>query len=139
MSHAVHKAWLKVTAVIVAGFAPVLFLGTMEATDEMGRLALDFLKWPLDGQEQIEGPTMRFLSAVSGGFLLGWGVMIWRLSGAAYDAAPEAVRQAVVTGILAWFVLDSAGSVTAGATSNVIFNAIILLAAVGPMWRPARG
>jgi hypothetical protein len=31
---------------------------------------------------------------------MGWGVMIWILSGAAYDAAPEAIREAVVTGAL---------------------------------------
>ena len=64
--------------------------------------------------------------------------MIWCLSSWVYDAAPEAVRRAVVIGVLAWFVLDSAGSVASGNPSNVLFNVIVLLLAVGPLWVPAR-
>jgi hypothetical protein len=39
---------------------------------------------------------------------------------------------------LAWFVLDSAGSIASGNPSNAIFNVAVLAAAVGPMWRPAK-
>jgi len=110
----------------------------MAETEEPARWTLDLLSWPLDGIQVYEGGSMRFLSALTGGFLLGWGAMIWHLSGSAYDAAPEAVRRAVLTGLLAWFVLDSAGSITSGHFSNVAFNVIVLLIAVGPMWRPAK-
>ena len=101
------------------------------------RLTLDLLSWPVDGAQNFEAQTTRFLAALTGGFLFGWGVMVWCLSGAAYDAAPEAVRRAVLTGLLAWFVLDSAGSIASGAWPNALFNILVLLIAVGPMWRPA--
>ncbi|WP_420011021.1 hypothetical protein [Tateyamaria sp.] len=39
----------------------------------------------------------------------------------------------------AWFVLDSAGSIASGTTSNALFNVLVLLVAVGPLWRPAKG
>ena len=133
-----HQRWLKVAAIVVGGFGPVFFLGSMEATTEPARWSLDLLAWPLDGAQNFGAPTTRFLSALTGGFLFGWGVMIWTLSGAAYDAAPEAVRKAVVTGALAWFFLDSAGSITSGNWTNALFNIAILLVAVGPMWRPAQ-
>ncbi|MGF1454132.1 MAG: hypothetical protein ACFB6R_02010 [Alphaproteobacteria bacterium] len=139
MSHGFHKAWLKVTAIVVGSFAPIFFFGTMEATAEPARFSIDLLRWPLDGAQTYSAPETRFLSALTGGFLLGWAVMIWRLSGAAYDAAPEAVRQAVVTGSLAWFLLDGAGSIASGTAINAVFNIPILLLAVGPLWRPARG
>lgn len=138
MSRAFHKRWLKVTAVVVGSFAPVFFLGSMEATSEPARFALDLLSWPLDGNITFQAPETRFLSALAGGFLLGWGVLIWCLSERAYDAAPDAVRKSVVAGALAWFVLDSAGSITSGNTSNALFNIVILLVAVGPLWRQAR-
>ncbi|MEO0983413.1 MAG: hypothetical protein AAFX03_12265 [Pseudomonadota bacterium] len=138
MSHETHKFWLKITAIVVGAFGPVFFLGTIASTAEPARWTLDLLSWPLDGLQTYDDDTTRFLSALTGGFLLGWGVMIWLLSGRVYDAAPESVRRAVLTGLLAWFVLDSAGSVTAGALSNVGFNVIVLLVAVGPLWRPAR-
>ncbi len=138
MDRAFHKFWLKITAIVVGSFGPVFFLGSMEPLSEPARLTLDILKWPYNGRETYGEPTTRFLSALAGGFLLGWGVLIWRLSGEIYDAAPDAVRRAVVWGALAWFGLDSAGSVAAGAASNLFFNTGVLLLAVGPMWVPAR-
>jgi hypothetical protein len=138
MTRRLHKFWLKVTAVIVGSFGPVFFLGTMAATQEPARLTLDILSWPVDGATTYAAADTRFLSALTGGFLLGWGVMIWCLSAWVYDKAPEATRRAVIAGVLAWFVLDSAGSIASGNASNAAFNVIVLLLAVGPLWRPAR-
>ena len=138
MSRKFQKAWLKVTAVIVGSFGPIFFLGTLPAAREPARLTLDILSWPLDGATTYASPDTHFLSALTGGFLLGWGVMIWCLSSWVYDAAPEPVRRTVLTGLLAWFFLDSAGSIASGNPSNAGFNLLVLLLAVGPLWRPAR-
>jgi hypothetical protein len=138
MSHKFHKFWLKITAIIIGAFGPVFFLGTMVSTSEPARLTLDLLSWPLDGRQTFLSPDTRFLSALTGGFLLGWGVMLWFLSEWVYDIAPEAVRRAVLTGLLAWFVLDSTGSIASGTASNAVINIFVLLLAVGPLWRPAR-
>lgn len=138
MSHEFHKLWLKVAAVAIAAFGPIFFLGTMEATSEPARWSMDLLAWPLDGATTFDHPDTRFLSALTGGFLLGWGVMVWRLSGRAYDAAPEDVRKSLLAGAFAWFALDSAGSVTSGAASNVLFNVVVLVIVIGPLWRPAK-
>jgi hypothetical protein len=137
VSYAFHKFWLKITAVTVGSFGPAFFLGTMQATREPVRFTMDILSWPLDGATTFDHPDTAFLSALAGGFLLGWGVLIWCLSVWVYDAAPEPVRRSVLTSLLAWFVLDSAGSVASGNASNVVFNLFILLVAVGPMWKPA--
>lgn len=134
-----HKTWLLVTAVVVGSFGPVFSLATQPATDELARWTLDLLAWPLDGTQHYSDGAMRFLSALTGGFLLGWGVMIFCLRQWVYDAAPEQTRRAVVCGVLAWFVLDSAGSIAAGVASNAVFNVIVLLLAVGPLWWPAKG
>jgi hypothetical protein len=138
MSHKFHKFWLKITAIVVGAFGPVFFLGTMGSTLEPARLTLDILSWPIDGVTTYSSPDTRFLSALTGGFLLGWGVMIWCLSSWVYDKAPEAVRRTVLIGILSWFFLDSAGSIASGNTSNAFFNILVLLLAVGPLWHPAR-
>jgi hypothetical protein len=138
MTQKFHKFWLKITAIVVGSFGPVFFLGTMSATLEPARLTLDILSWPIDGVTTYESADTRFLSALTGGFLLGWGVMIGCLSVWVYDKAPEAVRKTVLTGVLCWFFLDSAGSIASGNPSNAIFNVLVLLIAVGPLWRPAR-
>ncbi len=138
MSQEFHKFWLAITALVVGSFGPVFFLGTMDATTGPARLTLDILSWPLDGATTYADGDTRFLSALTGGFLLGWGVMIWCLRLWVHDAAPEGVRRCVLAGLLAWFCLDSAGSIASGNASNALFNVVVLLLAVGPMWTPAR-
>jgi len=110
----------------------------MDATSEPARLTLSILAWRFDGSMAYQTPDIHFLSALTGGFLLGWGVMIWCLSAWVYDLAPEPVRKTVVAGLVAWFCLDSLGSFASGNAPNVGFNVLVLLGAVGPLWRPAR-
>ena len=138
MTHAMHKLWLKISAVVIACFGPLLFLATMPGLTEPARLTLDLLALPLDGFPSYQSDEIRFLSALAGGFLMGWGVMVWCLSVWVYNLAPEGVRRCLVAGACTWFVVDSAGSVTSGNPSNAVFNILILLLAVGPMWWPAR-
>jgi hypothetical protein len=138
MSRAFHRFWMKITAVIVGSFGPVFFLGAMAPTSAPARLTLDLLGWRLNRPTDYAAIDTRFLSALTGGFLLGWGVMIWCLSSWVYPMAPDPVRRTVVASLLAWFCLDSAGSIASGAPSNVAFNVVVLLLAVGPLWRPAR-
>jgi hypothetical protein len=133
----IHKRWLAVAAFVVGSFGPIFSLATVSITDEPARWTLDVLAWPIDGLQMYTDGAMRFLSALTGGFLLGWGVTILCLRQWVYDAAPEPTRRTVVTGLMAWFVLDSMGSVAAGVPSNVAFNVVVLLLAVGPLWKPA--
>ena len=71
VTHATHKRWLKITAIIIGAFGPVFFLGTLTPTLAPARLTLDLLSWPLDGATTYAHPDTRFLSALTGGFLFG--------------------------------------------------------------------
>ena len=138
MTQDFHKFWLKISAIVIGSFAPVMFLGSMSATAAPLQFTLDLLGLPLDGLPVYGDDASRFLAAIMGGLLLGWGATIWCLQAWVYDAAPDGVRRTVLTGFCVWFVLDSAGSVLSGHASNVLFNIGILALAVGPLWRPAR-
>ena len=137
MNQSLQRSWFKVAAVVVGSFGPVFFLGAAGVTWP-SVLTLDLLSWPVDGNMNYDAPTTRFLSALTGGFLLGWGVTIWLIGKHIYDLAPEPARKVVVYGLLAWFVLDSAGSVASGHASNVIVNLLVLATAVGPLRKPAQ-
>lgn len=134
MTHQSHKNWLIVTGIGVASFGPVFALGSMLATAEPARWSLDVLSWPLDGNMNYAAGTTRFLSALTGGFLFGWGVMILLLRALVFDAAPDGVRKAVLGGLIAWFVLDSSGSIASGNASNALINIAVLLLLAGPLW-----
>jgi hypothetical protein len=133
-----HRKWLMFTAIGIAAFGPLCTLATMPGLAEPARLALDLLAWPIDGAQSFADPTARFLSALAGGFLIGWGVTLWCVARHVHPLAPEPVRRAVVAGLLGWFVVDSAGSIAAGFPINVAFNTLTLLILVGPLWWPAR-
>lgn len=135
MTDRLNRAWFKIAAIVVGSFGPVFFLASAGVT-EPARLTLDLLSWPLDGNMTYDGSSTRFLSALTGGFLLGWGVTIWMIGRYVYDIAPEAARKTVVYGLLSWFLLDSAGSIASGNAANVPWNALVLLLAVGPLWKP---
>lgn len=138
MTQKFHKFWLIVAAIVVGSFGPVFSLGSMLSTCEPARWALDVLSWPVDGLQNYEAATTRFLSALTGGFLFGWGICIFCLHKWVYDKAPNETRKAVVASLLAWFILDSLGSIASGNPINAFFNIIVLLIAVGPLWRPAK-
>jgi hypothetical protein len=137
MTPAQHRRWMKFTAVGIGGFGPLFSLATRPALAEPARWSLDLLAWPLDGAETYAEPTTRFLTAITGGFLLGWGVTVWFLATRLHPLAPEPVRRTILAGLLAWCALDSAGSIAAGHASNAGFNLIVLFTLVGPLWWPA--
>ena len=133
---AFHQFYLKVTAILVASFGPICALAAIPEFSEPARWTLDLLSWPLDGAQTYD-PSTRFLSAITGGFLFGFGVTIWQLSTRAYAQAPEAIRWSVLLGLCSWFVVDSTASIFSGNASNAVFNIPILLAFIGPLWLPA--
>lgn len=130
-----QKNYLILTAFVVGSFGPIFFLGTMLSTAAPAQWTMDLLGWPLDGQQSFDAPTTRFLSALTGGFLLGWGVTIACLRQWVFDLAPNGVRKSVLVGCLAWFFLDSMGSIASGNPSNCAFNLVVLALATAPLWR----
>lgn len=133
-----HKFWLKITAIVIAIAAPAFFFGSMLETSEPARFSLDIISWPIDRLQNFDAPTTRFLSALTGGFLLGWGTLIWCLSSMVYDKSPNLVRKTVVISICSWFILDSCGSIASGNWQNAVTNILVLLIAVGPLWLKAK-
>jgi len=126
-----HKFWLAISAFVVVSFGPLFSLGAMQVTSDPIRLSLSILALrPLSYSEL----TTRFVSALTGGFLCGWGVTIWCLRCWLYDVAPDATRKCVLYGVLAWFTADSTGSFLAGVYSNVFWNILVLIITVGPLW-----
>lgn len=133
-----HKRWLTFTGIALVAFGLLGLTGTVPATNEPLRWGLDLLAWPLDGFPSYESREIYFLTALTGGFLTGWGVTVLCLTHWLYSQAPEAVRKTAVIGLLSWFVVDSAGSVLSGNWPNAVWNILVLMILVGPMWLPLK-
>lgn len=136
MTQAQTLNWLKAASAIVIAFGLVMTLGAMPATSAPVALLVDLVFWPLDGQQRVSAPETRLLWAISGGILTGWGLLLWQLSTRLYPRDPRLARSLILTSISVWFVVDSLGSVLAGAPLNAAFNVGFLLLFFIPLWRP---
>ncbi|MGL4234472.1 hypothetical protein [Tabrizicola sp.] len=130
-----QKALRLAAFVALIGFS---FLGALSAfapfSGPIG-VVLDAVFWPLDGGQGAAASETRLLLAILGGITLGWGVMIWQLAGEPLARDPGLIRPIIRNAIVAWFVLDSTGSILAGAPINVAANMLILAMFLVPMQR----
>lgn len=138
MTKKFHKLWLKVTAAAIFGYAFLFSVGAIKMFEEPIRFVLDISCFPLDNIQNYDASTTVFLSAILGGVLAGWGIMIWLMSVWFYDKSPEQVRKTVLIGVLSWFLVDSFGCIISGNGSNAVTNVILLLILVGPLWKTAK-
>ena len=129
-SAAFQKLWLKVSAFIIFLAAPVFFLASMEASSGLARYSLQLVSFRT---HSFDANTTRFLSALAGGYLLGWSITVWCLQELVYDKCPDGVRRSVIYGTFAWYLLDSLGSALSGNPVNVLFNTAFLLLIVAPL------
>ena len=129
-------AWLKTGSAITIGFGVIIAAAAIPALQAPTGLLLDLVYLPLDGAPSTGGSAARLLSAISGGVLIGWGLMMWLLATTLYAKEPQLCRRIILTSIISWFVVDSSMSIAAGAILNAFLNIGFLLVFALPVWKP---
>ena len=127
-------------ATVVKYFSYILFvnaiiwgLAPFPIFDAPARLYLDMLYWPIGDGLPVWNQNLIWFSAIGAGLLIALAI-VYRLI--VYPAVLEGnhsiVRAAIIAGI-AWFIVDSAGSIAAGVFSNAVINLITLIPLIGPL------
>jgi len=129
------QRWLGFMSLFIIGFGLFVALGAHPSTAGVMAWFADLFFWPLDGAEALAGNEARLLAAISGGVTVGWGVMLWLVVTRLLPVDSGLARAMLVWGTLAWFIVDSSGSLAAGAPINVALNTVLMLGIVGPAWR----
>ena len=110
-------------AVIVTILTGLISLGGAHpSTSTAWSLLFDIERWPIDGADGALSDEARLLSAVLGGVMAGWGVMMWRLVSGPIARGEAEARQTLLIGTTVWFLLDSMGSMVSGWPANVALN-----------------
>lgn len=117
---------LKVASGLVIGFGVIAVLAALPAASGVMLFLTDLIFWPLDGAQTVSADETRLLSAISGGLMVGWGVLLWLLATRLFPNDPDLARRLILPSISAWFVVDSLGSIMAGAPLNAFFNIAFL-------------
>lgn len=132
MQSETQNGGLRLAAAIVIAFGALVALAAHPATAGITAFFADLVFWPLDGAPRLDAPVTRLMCAICGGVLVGWGVLLWHVAaGAIGVAAAQAIRSSVI----AWFVVDSTGSIIAGAPLNALLNVPFLLLFLIPLAR----
>ena len=135
MQEQTNLSILKFASALIIGFGVVVAMAAYPPTAGITRFLLDLIKWPLDGAQDISSPEIRFLCAVSGGVMVGWGVLLWLVVTRLYPKEPALVRTMILASIGIWFVVDSTASILAGASLNALLNIAFLVLFVLPVLR----
>lgn len=126
---------LKFGSALVVGFGILIALAAHPGTAGPARFLLDLIIWPIDGVGNTSAPEMRLLSAVSGGVMVGWGILLWQISTRLYAKDPELAKSLILTSIAAWFIVDSSASLLAGVPLNALLNTSFLVVFGWPLLR----
>ena len=126
---------LKFGSALVVGFGVVIAMAAYPPTAGIARFLLDLVIWPVDGVQAISGPEMRLLSAVSGGVMVGWGILLWLVATRLYPKDPGLARTLILASIGTWFLVDSLASIVAGASLNALLNVSFLVLFGWPLMR----
>lgn len=103
------------------------------AFDAPGRFYLDFLAWPLgDGRPDWNATTM-WLSAIGAGLVGALAVYYYFIVAPAVLEGDRKIIRATIIAAIVWFVIDSAGSISAGFAVNALFNFVTLVPLIGPL------
>ncbi|HRD77780.1 MAG TPA: hypothetical protein PK264_17885 [Hyphomicrobiaceae bacterium] len=124
---------LKAAAALTGAFGIIIALAAYPATSAPARMLVDLVFWPLDGAPDLAAPAARLLAAIAGGVLVGWAVTLWLLVASLSAKRPDVVGSIVKAGIGSWFLVDSAGSIAAGAPINAFLNIGFLVAFLLPV------
>ena len=116
MTPAFTTTWLKLTSLFLVVFGLIVALGAHPLTAAPATWLADLIAWPFDGSQSLAAPETRLLAAISGGVMVGWGVMMWLVVDRLLPVDPRLARLLLIEATLAWFLVDSTGSFVAGAT-----------------------
>jgi hypothetical protein len=129
-----EQMWLKLfrcscLIVLLTGILPSL--AVLELTQEPWRWFYDVLTWPLDSHPATLTVSERQFSAVIGGVICGWALLMYRLSSA--EVFTPAIRSLLVQSVWFWFLVDSIGSLISGLPLNALSNLGFLLILLVPL------
>ncbi len=131
--------WLRVAALTTVATGLVAAAASSPSGERPWRLLLDLLAWPVDGQPERFDRVTSAVNAVTGGVMVGWGTLMYLIARGPFTSGDTTLATPMLLSVLAWFVVDSTGSLAAGLPGNVVLNLGFLLLLAPPLERIRRG
>lgn len=133
MTHDKSIKSLKITIIASAGFALFMFASLFTPLREVMSFFLDLVHMPLDGAQSLSRDTEEVLTAISAGIFFGFCVLLWQVTTEVYVKDPLLGRRMILSSVIAWYLVDTTGSLIVGAWMNGILNTVFLIALISPV------
>ncbi len=133
MSPETAARWTQTLAILSFLCALFIAAGAYPPLSGVMVTMLDAVDWPIDGAVATLSTEARLMSAIGGGVFAGFAVMLLLIVAPALRRGDAEIRKSALIALLAWYVIDSTGSVAAGVAGNVVFNTLYLAAAIAPL------
>lgn len=136
MTHDARIRTLKISLIATAIIALLMFASLFTGLNVVMSFFLDLTHMPLDGAQSLSSDAEHLLTAISAGVLFGFCVALWHLTTEIYAHNAALGRRLILSTVLSWYVIDTAGSWIVGAWMNCILNTLFMLSLVLPILRP---
>ncbi|UWQ81104.1 excinuclease ABC subunit A [Leisingera sp. S132] len=139
MTHSAAIRMLKTVSILGAAFGLAMVLALVTPLGAVLSLFIDLAFLPVDGAQALTPGAASLMTAISGGLMCGFCVLICLLTDHVYRSDPALGRRLLIPALLAWYIPDSLGSLAAGAWFNVVMNTAFLALFLMPLMltRPA--
>ncbi|UWQ30454.1 excinuclease ABC subunit A [Leisingera sp. M523] len=133
MTHAASIRMLKIVSILSAAFGLAMVLALATPLGTALSLFIDLAFLPLDGAQALTPGAASLMTAIGGGLMCGFCLLIYLVTEHIYSADPALGRRLLIPALLAWYIPDSLGSLAAGAWFNVVMNTPFLALFLVPL------
>ena len=127
------RRWLSAASLVTIVVGLVAAAASSERGDEPWLALFDLLDWPVDGDPGRFSAQTRAVNAVAGGVMVGWGTLMHLIVRGPFRRGDTTLAGPMLAAVVAWFVVDSAGSFLADLPGNVILNLGFLVLFLPPL------
>jgi hypothetical protein len=124
---------IKRNALLVGASGIILAISALPGLSALATLFIDIAFWPIDGKQSVSIPETRLLIAIAGGLTVGLCAFTWMVADRVLVRDPVNAKAIITTGVGSWFMVDSLGSIAAGAPFNAVINAAFLALLLWPL------
>ncbi|MFK8012737.1 MAG: hypothetical protein AB8B80_11890 [Marinicellaceae bacterium] len=97
------------------------------------RFLLDLLDWPLNNLSAELSRDVMWLSSIGAGLLVAFSIFLYGIVAPAIKTYDKSIINVSKLAIIAWYIVDSVGSIASGVLSNAIFNTVFFIMVMIPL------
>ncbi len=133
MSLAFRAQLMQCVAIGFMLFCLVWALAPYTSINLPARFLIDVIDWPLDNLSAELSRNVKWLSSIGAGLVAAFAIFLFGIVAPAIKANDTKVIQISKLAIIAWYLIDSVGSIASGVTSNAVFNTLFFIMVMTPL------